>query len=72
MLDTLILFDQVQLVGRDMFGFRCRVGEREIWIGNLQYQPGTTVHGVGDLLVLRLADAASLGLIDWTPPPSSS
>jgi hypothetical protein len=65
--DQLIVFDGVEVVKRDDFGFRCRVGGREVWVGNLQWQPGTTVHLVGNRLVLRRADAAELGLIDWTP-----
>ena len=40
---------------------------REVWIGNLQWQPGTTAHSVGHRLVLRRADAAALGLLDWKP-----
>jgi hypothetical protein len=66
--NQLVTFDHVELLTRDAFGFRCRVGEREVWIGNLQWQKGTTVHAaVGDRLVLRRADAAELGLIDWKP-----
>ena len=67
--DQLITFDHVELVNRGDMGFRCRVGDRVVWIGNLQPQPGTTVDQPfgGDRLVLRRADAAELGLIDWQP-----
>ncbi len=67
--DTLVTFDDVEVVRRDVFGFRCRVQGREVFIGSLLPQPGSTVHGLGNRLVLRRADAARLGLIDWTPPP---
>jgi len=58
---------QVSFIEREDLGFRCRVTGRIVWVGNLQWQPGTTVHGHGDRLVLRRADAANLGLIDWKP-----
>lgn len=50
--NTLITFEHVSLIARDDFGFRCRVRGREVWIGNLQWQEGTTVNVVGDRLVL--------------------
>ena len=65
--EQLIVFDHVEVLKRDDLGFRCRVGGRIVWIGNLQWQPGTTVDLIGDRLVLRRADAAELGLIDWKP-----
>jgi hypothetical protein len=66
--NQLVTFDHVELLARDAFGFRCRVQGREVWIGNLQWREGTTVHAaVGDLLVLFREDAATLGLIDWKP-----
>jgi hypothetical protein len=66
--DQLVVFEKVEIVARDLLGFRCRVGSRVVWVGNLQWAPGTNVHVVGDRLVLRRADAAQLGLIDWKPP----
>ena len=63
----LVSFEHVTLTRRDAFGFRCRVEGHDVWIGNLQYQEGTTVQAAGDRLVLRRADAAELGLIDWKP-----
>ena len=65
--DSLITFDHVELLKREAFGFRSRVEEREVFIGSLQPQPGTTVDSVGDRLVLRRAEAAHLGLIVWKP-----
>ncbi|HTD58361.1 MAG TPA: hypothetical protein VK672_05655 [Solirubrobacteraceae bacterium] len=68
--DTLVTFEPVEFVKRSDLGFRCRVQGRVIWIGDLQWQAGTTVHdGLGNRLVLRRADAAQLGLIDWKPTP---
>jgi len=65
--DQLITFEHVKLLEHELLGIRCQVGERVIWVGSLQCQPGTTVHlGLGDRLVLRRADAAELGLVDWT------
>jgi hypothetical protein len=63
--DQLVVFEHVKVVQRDLLGFRCQVGERVVWIGNLQWQPGTTAHVIGDRLVLRRADVAELGLIEW-------
>ena len=65
--DQLVVFEKVEIVARDMFGFRCRVGGHEVWVGNLQWAAGTNVHILGDRLVLRRADAAQLGLIEWKP-----
>jgi hypothetical protein len=67
--DQLVTFDHVELVDRTDLAFRCRVGTRTVCVGNLQPQPGTTVGQPfgGDRLVLRRADAAELGLIDWKP-----
>ena len=65
--DSLITFDHVELLKREAFGFRCRIEGREVFIGSLQPQPGTTVDSVGDRLVLRRAEAAHLGLIAWKP-----
>ena len=67
MANQLVTFEHVRVVRRDLFGFRCAVAGRVIWVGNLQWQPGTTVHLIGDCLVLRRADAAELGLLDWEP-----
>jgi len=63
--EQLVIFEHVTLVGRDDLGFRCRISGRVVWIGNLQWKVGTTVHVRGDRLVLRRADAADLRLIDW-------
>lgn len=64
----LITFEHVEVLRRDEMGFRCRVAGRVVWVGNLQWQEGTTVHLLfGDRLVLRRADAAELGLIEWKP-----
>jgi len=65
--DQLVIFDHVEVVRRDDFGFRCRVAGRVIWVGCLQPQPGSDVDIGGRRLVLRRADAAELGLIDWKP-----
>jgi hypothetical protein len=65
--DTLVIFEDVTVTRRDPLGFRCRVAGREVWIGNLQWQEGTTAHATGHRLVLRREDAATLGLIDWKP-----
>ena len=64
---NVIAFERVELVARDLLGFRCRVGSRLVWIGNLQWAPGTNVHVLGDRLVLRRDDAAELGLVDGKP-----
>jgi len=66
--DTLITFDHVELLKRGAFGFRCRIAGREVFVGNLQPQSGSTLNTFGDRLILRRADAAQLGLIDWKPP----
>ena len=64
--DQLITFERVEVVQRDDLGLRCRIAERVVWIGNLQWQPGTTVNlPLGDRLVLEREDAAELGLIGW-------
>jgi CheY-like chemotaxis protein len=64
--DQLITFERVELVQRDDLGLRCRIAERVVWIGNLQWQPGTTINlPLGDRLVLQREDAAQLGLIGW-------
>ena len=65
--NQLVTFDHVEFLTRDAFGFRCRVHGREVFIGNLQRREGTTVHAVGDRLVLFREDAATLGLVDWKP-----
>jgi hypothetical protein len=65
--NQLLTFDHVELLRRDALGFRCRVQSHEVWIGNLQWRQGTTVHAGGDRLVLFRADAATLGLLDWKP-----
>jgi len=67
--DQLVTFDHVEVLDRGDMGFRCRIGERVVWVGYLQPQPGTTIDQPlpGDRLVLRRADAAELGLIAWTP-----
>ena len=63
-----LAFEHVQLVDRSDLGFRCRVADRVVWVGNLQWQPGTTIHlPLGDRLVLRRADAAELGLSTGSP-----
>jgi hypothetical protein len=67
--DTLIVFVPVQLIERSDLGFRCRVGDRIVWIGSLQCPEGTTVHIYGDKLVLRAEDAATLGLTHAKPVP---
>jgi len=63
----LVVFEDVTVVQRGMWGFRCVVAGREVWIGNLQWQPGTTAHSVGHRLLLRRAEAAALGLLYWKP-----
>jgi hypothetical protein len=65
MSDTLIAFEHVEVLRRDEMGFRCRVAGRVFWVGSLQSQEGTTVHLLGDRLVLRRSDAVELGLIEW-------
>jgi len=65
--DTLVTFEHVEVLRREEMGFRCRVAGRLVWVGSLQWQPGTTVHLFGDRLVLRRADAAELGLVDGAP-----
>ena len=65
--DTLITFEHVAVLRRDEMGFRCRVAGRVVWVGNLQWQPGTTVHLHGDRLVLWRTDAAELGLMSDEP-----
>jgi hypothetical protein len=64
MAEQLVVFERVRLIQCSPFGFRCEVDGRVIWVGNLQWQPGTTVHFRGDRLVLRRTDAAELGLVD--------
>jgi hypothetical protein len=67
--DTMISFDDVEIVDRDSLGFRCRVGKKIVYIGSLQPQPGTTIRLRGDRgrLVLRRQDAWDLGLLDRQP-----
>jgi hypothetical protein len=65
--DQLVTFEHVSFIEREDMGFRCRIAGRIVWVGNLQWQPGTTAHVHGDRLVLRRADAAELGLLDWKP-----
>jgi len=65
--DQLITFEKVEVIQRSDLGFRCRVGARVVWVGSLQWQPGSEVDIGGRRLVLRRADAAELGLIDWKP-----
>ena len=67
--DQLVTFDHVEVLTRSDMGFRCRIGDRIVWVGRLQPQPGSTVDQplAGNRLVLRRADAAELGLIDWKP-----
>ena len=69
--EQLVTFEHVSFIEREDLGFRCRVAGRIVrphrLVGNLQWQPGTTAHVRGDRLVLRRADAAEMGLIDWKP-----
>ena len=65
--DQLVTFEDVEVIQRGDMGFRCRVAARVGWVGSLQSQPGSDVDIGGRRLVLRRADAAELGLIDWKP-----
>ena len=62
-------YDGVRVVGDNGMALRCSIGERELWIGKLQMQPGTTISRVGDCgrLVLKRWMLTDLGL---EPPPS--
>ena len=65
--DQLVTFENVEVTQRSDLGCRYRVGARVIWVGSPQWQPGSEVDIGGRRLVLRRADAAELGLIDWKP-----
>jgi hypothetical protein len=65
--DEPVLFDDVTVTRRDSLGFQCRIAGRVVWVGVLQAQPGSDLDVGGRRLILRRADAAELGLIDWTP-----
>jgi hypothetical protein len=65
--DQLVTFDDVQVIQQNDMALRCRVGGHVVWVGSLQCQPGSDVDIGGRRLVLRRADAADLGLIDWKP-----
>ena len=65
--EQLITFENVEVIQRSDLGFRCRVGARVVWVGSLQWQPGSEANIGGRRLVLRRADAEELGLIDWKP-----
>ena len=65
--DQLITFENIEVIQQNDLGLRCRVAGRVVWVGCLQAQPGSDVDVGGSRLVLRRADAAELGLIDWKP-----
>ena len=65
--DHLITFDDVEVLQQNNMALRCRVVGRVVWVGSLQAQPGSDVDIGGRRLVLRRADAADLGLIEWRP-----
>ncbi len=65
--NQLVIFDYVQVLGREGMGYLCRVAERVVWVSDLQWQAGSTIQLIGNRLVLCRADAAELGLISWKP-----
>ena len=65
--DQLVTFEDVEVIQQNDMGLRCRVAGRVVWVGSLQAQRGSDVDVGGSRLVLRRADAADLGLIEWTP-----
>ena len=65
--DRLVTFEDVEVIQQTDMGLRCRVAGRVVWVGSLQAQPGSDVDVGGSRLVLRRADAAEFGLIDWKP-----
>jgi hypothetical protein len=63
------VYDDVRVIADNDMALRCIVRGREVWIGKLQAQPGSTVCRAGDRgrLVLKRWMLADLGI---EPPPS--
>jgi hypothetical protein len=59
-----VVYDDVHVIADSGLALRCSIDGREVWVGTLQMQPGSTPTGVGACgrLVLKRWMLAGLGL----------